>query len=1383
MVEGRTAGEGQPDFDLRLEPNETESRPEKKETKEFPGVQQVVVKGSMALAMKLGRDISLARDLDICFIQEDQDVKPTLQSFANLDQVKAKLPPEEYALIAEFVTRHGLERYPIQVNRATEKFIEETSLFENEPSVILWDAWLEANSSLYNPLPLEEKKRLLEKLETMRGNLNWAETDRMEAGVETAHDLYLYQHGLLMNGRAPDYLEPAHDYLSTGLRLADLGQRFGIHVDDSMLMAAEAQAAAGKLEIAIPPERPDPETLAHPVGRRGSGEDEEDFSDDDEESDDDEDYFTTPRAIKPRSEPGHVLDSTFLTVAERKDLIGILRDEYPHLAEVTEAIWAKGGIREYVAETYGPGYLQWDSLPMGAFKFSSELGAAEQTSTLTIWKDANDEFRNLFQDKFETFVERWLKVRTPELSTASLPKIRETVLRSQFSDKLDSEDIYDRKTGYESLYYLANDNQERGLRYVDEYQATKELIKESLSRESNKTLRKSLVDYLVRLSTSGEDTVIASDFADQVRQESTERKTRKAAKKEILTPEGMMALRGLLRLEHEDSTRAIWELVANPAIDPRLKKICLRNLYQEKSQFLKSDLSEVVRGDLAQPAKGIPWEDYAMINRIKRISSTTVRERLENPAYESFQKMRLQGRSLASMNAELGPDLAPEFFLPLMAMMDGDEDQIKKWDHFIGAIKSTKVKENFLYNLANMVEYDQATARLLTDKIIDAPQVTKERIAVADRLLKKIHSLVFFRNQTRGTRANHCGNPNCTSCGPRKERKEMPDVRTMLQNMKAPSLLEVELDQQIVSNLYELTGREDLTSDRIQGIFNAWEDPEPMFVFTSQLAGGRGTARGRRSLDLVGDMLAHMDPPHYDEWKQWRYSTEDEFGREQLAGLTPEQIAAYAEDEFTDLGEVLVGLLPSDKPGRIQHEIVHALRHDWQQGDNPLGAARELTAAVAAGERGDITEAAERDLQLVERDFRLIDRRLGLVDNLQLLERLPQQLAGWQRAEQNKKTALKKLGYRGDETRSEVEERISELQRTDPTAKEITALATLKPGEVPPKAQAMLDRFELSVTASQAEVQELSATLAAALAQLEASDDYRRLGEERFPGVENVSNGQWREVMKELKGAQILLKLSNLTPQRIAFNKISDDKKKATLSTSLDYLRRNFSRHESVNALIGRVETIIQESGQSVGKDRLAVIYTDNPMAMLTIGRFPNGATSCQNYQNGDRVLAAYMGDAYTKTCLLVDLNKLPPEVNAELEQAADSQEKMKVFQGHTFAFLNASVGRRLTKIVQGVDDKQPKLFLEPVYTPMDRQSTTRLMNAFAVTHLAPKLNLPLVRGGGSAEVSVSESRNGSQYEDGEYGGPGGAGGGLGTQEGEYRMTAQPLEPKDYAVE
>ena len=442
------------------------------------------------------------------------------------------------------------------------------------------------------------------------------------------------------------------------------------------------------------------------------------------------------------------------------------------------------------------------------------------------------------------------------------------------------------------------------------------------------------------------------------------------------------------------------------------------------------------------------------------------------------------------------------------------------------------------------------------------------------------------------------------------------------------------------------------------------------------------------------------------------------------------------------------------------------------------GNATNLLFGLKQGGGVDFEALTRIDLEGVNSRLLFLDRRLTIVEDLKTLERLPQQLKSWQESESQKKASLIKLGFRGDESREELEARIDELKK-GPESKTVTLLSSLKPLELPAKVKKFFDRYRLAITADEQILIKLKSNLEVELKNCDASQFIQEIAA-RISDPEDPS--RWQEEIKKIKAAQIILQLGNLTPQLIAFNRLTVGKKKATLKNGIDYLKRNFRNNEPLLKTLERIESIINEASHPVGKDRLAMIFTDHPLAMLTIGKFPHGATSCQNYENGDSVLAAYMADSYTKMCLLVDLNKLPPEVAQDLEKAEDTNSKIKIFNEHTYAFLSASVGRRLTKIVQSKKENKAKLFLEPVYTPLDRNSTTRLMNAFAVTTLGPKLGVDLVRGGGTDEVFISESRNGSQYEDGEYGGPGGDGGGLGTKRGSYLMPAQSLQQKDYLL-
>ncbi len=991
--------------------------------------------------------------------------------------------------------------------------------------------------------------------------------------------------------------------------------------------------------------------------------------------------------------------------------------------------------------------------------------------TLNIWENSSYRFQQIFNNSFETFLDKFVGVKEKiPLGSESLIRIQELMLRAQMESDLESNETEKRKVAYLALAELAEDYKDKGLESAESYQAIKKLIKDKISEEKNKLLRKILVDALVNLGQGGEDMTIVNDFAEFVKKESIAIKARKSEKRKILSPEGMAVLRGLFNISHEDAIKAVFELVANPAVDPRLKKLCLQNLHREKAIFPRG-LDYYVDKDLYSSSDEINWSDYEALYRIKRISSSHIRSDIETYAQNAFIDIRSEKRSIASVNRELAPSLESEFFLPLCKLLHFDRERLRKWDKFMAEVKSNKLRESFLYSIANILNYDLDLVNLITDRIINSQKVTKEHIALAGRLLKKIHSLVFFREKMRGSSVQAVPNNE--------------EIKTMISEMKAPSLLEIRLDERIVSGLYEITGRGDLSSDKIQTIFNAWEDPEPIFIFTSQLARKRGTKEGDQSMNLMGEMIANMDPPDLKEWKQWRYHNDDNFTKEQLKNLSPEQIEAYAEDEFTDLGEVLVGLLPSDKPRRIQEEIVHALRHDWPEGGNHvlLGHANKLLSATAQEGPVDFESVTKADLESIDSHLSLIDGKLNLENDLQTLENLPQQLENWQNNETRKRETLIAKGFRGDESREEIEDRIKELKKEQPDSKDIIVLAGLKPTDLSSKIKKFLDRYNLTVVTDRAVLDQLKIKLQQELEEINLSPVLKNFSIKTFKsGAEEININQWQESIKKLKAAQIILKLGNLTPQLIAFNKLAPGKKKATLKTAIDYLKRNFEGDKPLMATLERIESIINEASHPVGKDRLAVVFTDNPMAMLTIGKFPHGATSCQNYESGDSVLAAYMSDAYTKMCLLIDLNKLSPEVNKELEAVEDSDAKMRIFNSHTLSFLNAAVGRRLTKIVQDQNEDKSKLFLEPVYTPLDRESMTRLLNAYAVTNLEPKLGISLVRGGGSGEVNVSESRNGFQYEDGESGGPGGGGGGIGTQRGSYKMPAQPLQKKDYLI-
>ncbi|MBI2639957.1 MAG: hypothetical protein HYW90_03680 [Candidatus Sungbacteria bacterium] len=1320
----------------------------------FPGIDRVVVKGSALYALETGKDMRLARDVDFFFVTErssrSRDIE--IQYFENLVDAEKQLSPDAYETICGFIKKHKIEDKAIQITHASSDDLYEMALFDDEPELILWDRYWEVQKKLVKPVTKEKKEKISSVVRTAGRFLSGrAESIRRQA--EEAYQLERYQNGELIRGRMPGYLYPRTRDLATALRLADLGERFSVSVDDSELALQEANAKEKQLRIAV-----------------SGGDEAGDLKKE-------EGYPRRRRVWVADRFAGRGINSAFCNLAVKKDLFGFIEKRYPHLAEITRKIQEAGGVSEFIKNEYGEAYLARGHAILSDPKLTDvSLPLEAQKQLFSFW-DGHSHLRDLFGEDIRLFFQHAGRIfketvgETPE-SDAS---IKRRIIQSRISEIFASAETTraEKRNAYEYLGEIALSHQSGGIELQGEYAAAKKFLQESLLKEQDKASRRVVADQFVKLGSSGNDSSIAYEFSAFIKQESAALKKERGSRKSILSPSGMALLHTLFRLRGEDAGRAVFELMANPEVDPRLKKACLKNLENNKGFFPYVDF---INRDACLRSGQIRWEDYAALWRVEKIASTTVREKLRGVCYSEADKLRFDGKGVVETNQELAKGLPPEFFLTLRRIFGDDAKRIQQWEAAINAVKSGRLQEAFLYDISNMLGYDREIVDLITDKIIATKQPTKEHLLLANRLLKKIRFISILQENQNQLGADF----------------PLLDMTALLKEAKAPSVLEAEIDTVIVRGLHALTGRGDLSTDKIQTLFRAWEDPEPVFIFAAELArSGMSYKEGPqyKALMLTGEMLAHMDPPDFIEWKQWRYSTKDPVVKEQLSGMTPEQIAAYAEDDFVDMGEVIVGMLPSDKPKRIQDTLRHMVCHDLaEEGGNEEGVrifrlAREFVRN--AGKPSDIAVAVAADIESLNSRITTIDRLLRLEEDAALLERLPGDLKKWQEAEAAKRVELQKLGLRGTETRGEIEVRIDEMRREGVSEKEFSRLAKLKPIELADKVTGFLGRYRLSPAASPEELSDVGKSIQDSLDTLLVSEELRVLREEFFGSQEGIKRNQWYGALKDLKAGRTFLQLAQLTPQAIAFNRITPGKKKETVSGALDDLKKHFAGSDAILGTLKKIEEVIKEEAHPIGKERLALIFTDNPMALLTVGTYPGSARSCQHYENGDYVLAAYVADAYTKNCLLVDLDKLPEEVNQELENAADTEERLKVFQSHTFAFIRAAVARRLTKIVHRKADGKPQIFLEPVYTPLDRESITRLMNAYAISSLEPKTGLKAVRGGGMNKlmmVRVAASRNNSQYEDGESGGPGGGGGGMGTMRGAYEMPAQPLRDVDYLV-
>lgn len=1321
------------------------------EKMESMNVTRVIIRGSVPLALMAGKDLKLARDIDVFVLRSGYGRELKVESFENIAEFQQKAGADVQTIIkrmGKFVQVYGLENLPIQVVETSEEFLQEVSLYEDEPEVVLWDVSLELKSQVLKPLGVKEKEALLKRIQTLiwRQDLNLRD---LGGQIEGSYEVHLYKTGKLYRGHSPDFLGPSTDRLAAALRLADLGERFGIPYGDLLLRAKDQEISRGIGRIFIPSalagteiEKWDREKLPGEIKKS-------------------ETYPGGPIREFSLEESG-AIDLAFLKVAKKPGVKELMAKKYPNLSNLVKEIESAGGIRKFIAKEYGDVYLSEVSgreyLDLSDPNFNElKISEEEKSAILTSWHYASPGYQQFFSGGLTEFIHFFPEEKIYDLSALSRDRICEMVLSRKIDRLLESGELEDRSLAYKSLGRLAVTLSKNTPEEAEKYRKIKDRLKEYLLKERSKPLRKVLAGELVSLIKEGLDLTIIHDFVDILKKESARAKAEKA---KILSPEGITILRCLFALDNSEAHLAIFGLTANPSLDKRIRKLCLEHSVEHGQDLLVRKLADWVRQDLKQDATAIPWDDYLALHRVESIASSNLREKVRGSAESVFIEIRDRNQDIAEVHQSIAPKLPPEFFFVLFSIFEGNKQKIQTWERVIGAIKSNKLKESFLYSI---VEMSSDLWDLITEKIISAKEITREHILLADRLLKKLHFLKALETQKAGMGES---------------------LKNLLEQAKAPSVLEAEVDKIVATSLCEITGRGDITTNKIQSLFQTWGNPEPLLVYIAEIV--RRTGRMHQSFDLISEALANLDPAELQDWKQWRYNRETPLVAEQLRNLSDEQVEAYAEDAFVDLGEVLIAVLPSDKPKRVQGEIVHSIGHDWKEAgvlaERPIfRLAGNLLVHIDNGGLFDIERIFIQDIEDLEPKIKLAGNWLSLQEDLRLASALSQELASWQNAEIEKRKKLISMGYRGDETLAEIEDLIAKLRKSKENEKDVSMLASLQPNPMPSKMRSILERYGLGANAGTGDCANLLLRVQESIKTLGAQEDFLKLTRELF-SREEAALEEWQGAIKDLKALQTFLRLGILSPQLIAFNKISPEKKKASLSSAIRYLKEHFQTSGPVVRTIENIEKIISEESQPVGKKEMAVIFTDNPLVSLSIGKFPAGAESCQFYWNGDINLAAYVADADKKMVLLVNLGKLAEELKLELQQKEDQEERLKIFQENILSFLDATVARRIVKIVRDSETGQPLLFLEPVYTNLNREATSRILNTFAVSHLKPKLKMELAVGGGTALVSIAKSRNCYQYEDGEKGGPGGVGGGLGTKEGSYTMPARKITEKDYLL-
>lgn len=877
----------------------------------------------------------------------------------------------------------------------------------------------------------------------------------------------------------------------------------------------------------------------------------------------------------------------------------------------------------------------------------------------------------------------------------------------------------------------------RDMENEERYTTTKEKLM-AFVEEKSTPVNKTLGEALAELAKNG-DADLLSYLASTLRERTKPTKGKDEERGVMgFSPIQEVSLRTLFHVDNPVANEHLLALLSVSDIDPRVRSLILKNLVTEKREFFPDNMRAWAEAELTDKKSKFPWEDLRYLQATNQIPSADLRRKslgYLNDTFESFTESKTSPSEFQRKTCGSVPD---NIFLPLWKFTRGDQVLLEKFNGLYKATKASAEKDALLFGIVNALSINKNTLGKVVCRLGEIDLIAP---CTAQELGTVLKTLSFL-----DTVEQEIG-------------QSSEETLTILDSpVESLSSLNESLKLVAVQKIKEVLPHEGINADAIQSLWECWGSLEPIFVYAGKMASNNhdGTLR------LVAEMVANMDAPEYDGWKNWRYNPQDRKVREQIGHLTEAQLEVWKGDHFAELGDIMIAATPSDKPkqisrfiegslreGHIYNSEIHASdRHEFIQ--ERLGAAY-----TAIAEHPDQHETILNGaIELLQADIEKIDA-ITRFSNLPRLEQALTFFSEGKNVPVNAKTK-NSIGFLAQflpkEQVQEIERVYKEAEKSEATIIDAGHLVnSITRGLLTAKMEEIKGNYE-------------------EVLQGNIFEQYG-LNKEQLKNV-----GQFYQKRQELKALVDLYRVSGLDVKRIATNRISDrvDKKGETLNKVIEGLKTYFKDNPTFVQDIENIHTVISQREDLGAKRRLAMIVTDSPQMLFQAGKYPIGCGSCQNYEgspNWNKALAGYVADSHIKVCYLIDLNKLPDSIRQEIETSSFEDVKNSIPHQD---LLEASIARTITKLTKVSETSEPTLFIEPTYSSINKGDLTmdKYFNVFLELTVSEPMGIRLTRGGGSETVKVPKSRNISgQYEDCAAGNAGHAG--MGIQTGSYTMSAR----------
>lgn len=815
------------------------------------------------------------------------------------------------------------------------------------------------------------------------------------------------------------------------------------------------------------------------------------------------------------------------------------------------------------------------------------------------------------------------------------------------------------------------------------------------------------------------------------------------------------ALRVLLNLDNQAATDTLLELFFVENLDNRVKVIILNNLIEnKKSSFGGQDMKQWARLKLSEQKSSFDFQEIKYFVSVNKIPSADLRKKSLKHIDEAYDSFMESTSSLGTIQKEFCPDIPNYLMASTWSFSNHDRAVLKKINPIFQKCRGSADFMSLQYGITNLAECDENLLYIFTEKIKKIDILNDVSVSDFAETLKNLSFLDSVSRSRYDTGYNHDNSSNNADAISilNHEYASFHELSSALSGLSSEKI------RQILPN-------DQITTEKVRAIWDHWGNLQPIFIYASKMAHSDPSV-----LNLVAEVVSHIDPTDIEDWKNWRYDLGTPVVREQIGHLSQDSFEIWKQDHFSELGEIMIAATPSDRPKQIRKHIENGLQngHVYNEAHPEQETFKFINDKLQEFFRLSDTDEAQRKTVL-----------RGIVAELRA-----------DMKEIDKMTASANL--------SKFEQAASTFAKDNKVKKEtkienmVGFIASNLPEEL---AENILLKFNAAETGDSGEIDTSDFIDDSARDAINMEIDKIKKNKDEFlasPTFEKYhfdsgqlkNMGQFYKKRQDLRIIQSLLQLSMVDIQDIATNRISAQPNKSgeSLSKVMGDLKKYFEKNPAFVQDLSNIESVVTTKENYGEKRRLAMIISDEPQILFQVGKYPIGCGSCQNYE-GDPSwnvsLAGYVADAHTKAAYLMDLNKLPAEIKAKIDSSSFNEVKDSIPASD---ILEASIARSIVKIVKNKDGA-PVLFVEPTYSSVNKGDLTmnNYFNIFLELMVSSPMNIPLARGAGTEAISVPASRNpGGQYEDC---GAADGGVGMGINIGSYTMHGRYIDKFTPATE